>query len=72
MYENQSQPAQFELYADPLTGEPRLRPVQPKPKPKAPNPAGVAVDSDLAVRILRLGPLAYDRPNAAANPGLRD
>ncbi len=72
MYENQSNPAQFELYADPRTGEARLR---PKPRAKAvrtPNPAGVSVDSKLAVRILRLGPLGYERPAAEANPGLRD
>lgn len=72
MYENQSNPAQFELYADPLTGEARLRPKAIAETPDAPNPVALAVDSELAVRILRLRPLAYERPAAAANPGLRD
>ncbi|MBO6934248.1 MAG: hypothetical protein JJ863_04715 [Deltaproteobacteria bacterium] len=72
MYENQSHPAQFELYADPMTGEAKIRPVQVRPQPRSPNPAGAAVDSELAVRVLRLSPLAYDRPEAEANPGLRD
>lgn len=72
MYENQSHPAQFELYADPLTGEARLRPKQVVAEPKAPNPPSVTVDSELAVRILRLGPLGYDRPTGEHNPGLRD
>jgi hypothetical protein len=72
MYENQSNPAKFELYADPRTGEARLRPVRRPKAAKSPNPAGVSVDSELAVRILRLGPLGYERPSAAANPGLHD
>jgi len=72
MYENRSNPAQFELYVDPATGEPRLRPRQERPAPKTPNTPGLAVDSELALRILRLGPLGYERPAAAANPGLRD
>jgi len=72
MYENQSNPAKFELYADPHTGEARLRPVElPRPA-KTPNTPGLTVDSKLAVRILRLGPLGYERPSAEANPGIRD
>lgn len=72
MYENRNNPAQFELYADPLTGEARLRPRRAIPAPRAPNPVAASVDSDLALRVLRLGPLGYERPEAERNPGLRD
>ena len=69
MYENQSNPAEFELYEDPRTGEPRLRRRPPSVPPQGPNPGGALVSA--LCRALQ-APAGWNRPiTGPRNVGLR-